>query len=195
MPKRLIAATSLAAVLFTVIVAVAAAQWPNSCVNANDAFESWLGNNHNVGIYQKTFGDAIAAEQACRNDHLNDTRAAFAWALVKHPVPLAHAPSAIDTVFVLKDVEGNVFIGFNYPKDGTLPVLGVVSTIYGATSFTENVHYKKEVPVGAPAFRIPIARFNSGRHVFVISAFNSGGIGLPTYRGFVVTTDGRIVPF
>ena len=31
-------------------------QWPTSCVEANDAFERYVGNHHNVGIYQRTFG-------------------------------------------------------------------------------------------------------------------------------------------
>lgn len=57
------------------------AQWPTSCVEANDAFEQYIGNHQNVGIYQRVFGNAAAAEAACRRDHRADVRAAFWWAV------------------------------------------------------------------------------------------------------------------
>ena len=53
--------------------------WPTTCVELNDIVEAHLGNTGNVGIYQSTFGDQ--AEQACRNDHRDDVRLTFAWAL------------------------------------------------------------------------------------------------------------------
>ena len=49
-----------------------------TCVDLNDIAEEHLGNNHNVGIYQNTFGDQ--AEAACQNDHRDDVRGVFAWA-------------------------------------------------------------------------------------------------------------------
>ena len=49
-----------------------------TCVDLNDVVEEHLGNDHNVGIYQNTFGDQ--AEAACQNDHRNDVRGVFAWA-------------------------------------------------------------------------------------------------------------------
>ena len=52
--------------------------WPTTCVDLNDIVEDHLGNQGNVGIYQRTFGDQ--AEQACQNDHRNDVRGVFAWA-------------------------------------------------------------------------------------------------------------------
>ena len=79
MRKRAIWAFFLAAVWATVSVSVAAAQWPTTCVELNDIVEAHLGNHHNVGIYQQVFGDQ--AEQACRNDHRNDVRSVFAWAI------------------------------------------------------------------------------------------------------------------
>ncbi len=52
------------------------AQWPTTCVDLNDIVEAHLGNDGNVGIYQRVFGDQ--AEQACQNDHREDLRAVFA---------------------------------------------------------------------------------------------------------------------
>ena len=54
-------------------------EWPMTCVDLNDIVEEHLGNPHNVGIYQNTFGDQ--AEAACQNDHRNDVIAVFGWAI------------------------------------------------------------------------------------------------------------------
>ena len=70
----------VSAMLATVSVAtVTSAQWPTTCVELNDIVEVYRGNHHNVGIYQRVFGDD--AEQACRNEHRNDARSLFAWAI------------------------------------------------------------------------------------------------------------------
>ena len=53
--------------------------WPTTCVQLNDVVETHLGRLGNVGIYQSTFGEQ--AEQACRNDHLDDVRSVFSWAV------------------------------------------------------------------------------------------------------------------
>ena len=53
-------------------------QWPTTCVDLNDIVEAHLGNDGNVGIYQRVFGDQ--AEQGCQNDHREDVRAVFSWA-------------------------------------------------------------------------------------------------------------------
>ncbi len=83
--KRLIVAT-LFAVLLSAMVGTAAAhvdhssdEWPTTCVDLNDIVEEHLGNPHNVGIYQNTFGDQ--GEAACQNDHRNDVIAVFGWAI------------------------------------------------------------------------------------------------------------------
>ena len=52
--------------------------WPTDCVELNDIVEAHLGNDNNVHIYQRVFGDE--AEQACRSDHREDVRGVFAWA-------------------------------------------------------------------------------------------------------------------
>ncbi len=77
MPKRLICAAIIASLSAIFLATVAAAQWPTTCVELNDIVEAHLGNQGNVGIYQRAFGDG--AEQACQNDHRDDVRSAFAW--------------------------------------------------------------------------------------------------------------------
>ena len=89
--KRSILATFAAVFLTAALAATVSAQWPTTCVELNDIVEAHLGNDHNVGIYQKTFGDQ--AEAACRNDHRDDVRSVFAWAIggseVTPPAPQA----------------------------------------------------------------------------------------------------------
>ena len=69
----------------------ALAQWPTACVDLNDIVEAHLGNEGNVGIYQRTF-DA-AAEAACQSDHRDDVRAVFTWAFdAESAGPIAPTP-------------------------------------------------------------------------------------------------------
>ena len=77
--RRLILATLVSISLTALSVAVVFAQWPTTCVELNDIVENHLGNQGNVGIYQRTFGDQ--AEAACQNDHRDDVRSVFAWAI------------------------------------------------------------------------------------------------------------------
>ena len=71
-----------AVVALLITAAPALAIWPTTCVEANDAFEYSAARRHeNVGIYQRVFGNAAAAEAACRNDHRGDIQGAFGWAL------------------------------------------------------------------------------------------------------------------
>ena len=60
-------------------VAIAQAQWPTTCVELNDLAEAAAGNHQNVGIYQRLYGEQ--AEAQCQNDHRDDVRRTFAWAL------------------------------------------------------------------------------------------------------------------
>ena len=76
--------------LVTFGVSIAHAQWPTTCVELNDLAEAAAGNHQNVGIYQRTYGDQ--AEAQCQNDHRDDVRRTFAWAIpspVPEPVPEA----------------------------------------------------------------------------------------------------------
>ena len=85
--RKLVLAALTAGLLSLMAVAIATAhdddhsdgQWPTTCIELNDIVEEHLGNTHNVGIYQNTFGDE--AEAACRNDHRNDVIAVFSWAI------------------------------------------------------------------------------------------------------------------
>lgn len=70
---------------FALLAPTALAQWPTTCVELNDIVEAHLGNDENVGIYQRVFGDQ--AEQACQNDHRDDVRSVFAWAIGSAPQP------------------------------------------------------------------------------------------------------------
>ncbi len=63
--------------------------WPTTCVELNDIVERHLGNDHNVGIYQRTLQDR--AENSCHIDHRADVRATFAWA--QPPAEPSPAPS------------------------------------------------------------------------------------------------------
>lgn len=51
--------------------------WPTTCVYLNDVVEAHLGNDRNVGIYTRSFGDQ--AEARCQQDHTEDVRRTFAW--------------------------------------------------------------------------------------------------------------------
>ena len=90
--RKLVLAAVAAGILSIAAIAIAAAhddhssgQWPISCVDLNDIVEEHLGRTGNVGIYQRTFGEQ--AEAACRNDHRNDVRSVFAWAIGGAPAP------------------------------------------------------------------------------------------------------------
>ena len=61
------------------------AQWPTTCVDLNDIVERHLGNDANVGIYQRAFENQ--AEHACQGDHREDVRGVFAWALSNSSLP------------------------------------------------------------------------------------------------------------
>ena len=65
--------------LVTFGVSITHAQWPTTCVELNDLAEAAVGTHQNVGIYQRAYGDQ--AEAQCQNDHRDDVRRTFAWAL------------------------------------------------------------------------------------------------------------------
>ena len=65
--------------LVTFGVSITQAQWPTTCVELNDLAEAAVGNHQKVGIYQQTYGGQ--AEAQCQNDHRDDVRRTFAWAL------------------------------------------------------------------------------------------------------------------
>ena len=75
---RIVLSVLVAAVATFGLATPVLAQWPTSCVDLNDIVEAHLGNDGNVGIYQRVFGDQ--AEQGCQNDHRDDVRSVFGWA-------------------------------------------------------------------------------------------------------------------
>lgn len=85
--RRLLVA---ALTVFTALAAtstLALADWPTTCIEANDAFERDAGHMENVGIYQRVYGNWVDAESACRRDHFDNLRATFAWAFPEVPQP------------------------------------------------------------------------------------------------------------
>ena len=82
---RVVRAFAISLVVALFLVPAAFAQWPTTCVELNDIVEAHLGNEQNVGIYQRVFGDQ--AEQACQNDHRDDVRSVFAWAMPEVSTP------------------------------------------------------------------------------------------------------------
>ena len=92
---RIVRALVIAALTAVFLSTPVLAQWPTTCVALNDIVENHLGNDNNVGIYQRVFGDQ--AEQACQNDHRDDVRGVFAWAFPEGGglvVPIAPAASS-----------------------------------------------------------------------------------------------------
>ena len=77
--KTIMAAVSAAIVALALAASVVSAQWPTTCVALNDIVEDHLGNDGNVGIYQRAFGDQ--AEAGCQGDHKSDVQSTFGWAL------------------------------------------------------------------------------------------------------------------
>lgn len=75
---RGVLAVFVAAIAAFGLATPALAQWPTTCVDLNDIVEAHLGNDGNVGIYQRVFGEQ--AELGCQNDHRDDVRGVFGWA-------------------------------------------------------------------------------------------------------------------
>ena len=96
MLSRFIRIIALAALITAASVTHVFAQWPTTCVELNDIVEAHLGNHGNVGIYQRVFG--ADAEAACQNDHRDDVRAVFAWAIGGDEPATQPAPATVPPV-------------------------------------------------------------------------------------------------
>ena len=86
--RRRIGILAFSVALCTAVVAGSASAyfaggWPETCLEMNDMVEGSPRGSGAIGIYQRAFGDQ--AEHACRNDHRDDVRRAFAWAFDKQP--------------------------------------------------------------------------------------------------------------
>ncbi len=92
MRTRHFLATGIVFVVLLAAPTTAVAQWPTTCVEANDAFEFAAGRLQNVGIYPRVHG--AGAEAACRSDHGDNLRASFGWAfgVTVDPRPVTPIP-------------------------------------------------------------------------------------------------------
>ena len=171
------------------------AQWPTTCVELNDIVETHLGNDGNVGIYQRVFG--ADAEEACQNDHRDDVRGAFAWAS-DGAAPSA-APSRPPTVWPSGCVELNDIVEAHL---GNQRNVGIYQRVFdaGAEAACRNDHRADVRGVFAWAFEVATAsavgpplsvaelvRRNQGAVRYVRVSDEECG------SAFVVTADGYVV--
>ncbi len=173
MRTRAVWAVVLAALFTAVSVSYAAAQWPTTCVELNDIVEAHLGNDHNVGIYQKAFGDQ--AEQACRNDHRDDVRGVFAWAIGGAP-----ATSSVERGQVLRILDGDT-IEIRYLSGGEAVVGHVEKIRYLGIDTPE-----KSEPGGAEATEFNRARVEGQTVRLVRDGRNRDNFGRLLRHVFVV---------
>lgn len=174
MRTRAVWAVVLAALLTAVSVSYAAAQWPTTCVELNDIVEAHLGNDHNVGIYQKVFGDQ--AEQACRNDHRDDVRSVFAWAIGGDSSPI----SSVERGQVLRILDGDT-IEIRYLSGGEAVVGHVEKVRYLGIDTPE-----KSEPGGAEATEFNRARVEGQTVRLVREGRNRDNFGRLLRHVFVV---------
>ena len=174
MRTRAVWAVVLAALLTAVSVSYTAAQWPTTCVELNDIVEAHLGNDHNVGIYQKVFGDQ--AEQACRNDHRNDVRSVFAWAIGGDSSPV----SSVERGQVLRILDGDT-IEIRYLSGGEAVVGHVEKVRYLGIDTPE-----KSEPGGAAATEFNRARVEGQTVRLVREGRNRDNFGRLLRHVFVV---------
>ena len=75
--------------------------------SCSDIVASHLGNDPNVGLYQRTFGEH--AEAACRQDRADDVRTVFGWAVPCDTRPTAATSDTLPATFHdLAQVESSV---------------------------------------------------------------------------------------
>lgn len=202
--KALVAHASVMKLLTAILITLAVltsqaipvyAQWPTTCVGLNDIVERHLGNDGNVGIYQRVFG--ANAEQGCQNDHRADVQAVFAWAFGG-----GQASAAVETPWP------NTCVGLNDVVEGHLGNtnnVGIYQRVFGAGPGAEgacqNDHRADVQSVFAWAFGGGTARPSEPAPQMTVSelvrqsqdavryvlAGNSSG------SGFVVTSDGYFV--
>ena len=173
MRKRAVWAFFLAAVWATVSVSVAAAQWPTTCVELNDIVEAHLGNDNNVGIYQRVFG--AQAEQACRNDHRDDVRSVFAWAIGGAP-----PASNVERGQVLRILDGDT-IEIRYVSGGEAVVGHIEKVRYLGIDTPE-----KSEPGGTEATEFNRARVEGQTVRLVREGRNRDNFGRLLRQVFVV---------
>ena len=98
--KRLALAATAVVWLVIATVSAALAEWPTTCVELNDLIEASLGNDENVGIYQRVHG--AQAEAACRADHGSD---GFVFGGRRFMTPSRDNPAAYTQAFVERAID------------------------------------------------------------------------------------------
>ena len=174
MRTRAVWAVFLTAFWAAVSVSVAAAQWPTTCVELNDIVEAHLGNDNNVGIYQRLFGDQ--AEQACQNDHRDDVRSVFAWAIGGDSSPI----SRVERGQVLRILDGDT-IEIRYLSGGEAVVGHIEKVRFLGIDTPE-----KNEPGGAEATEFNRARIEGQTVRLVREGRNRDNFGRLLRHVFVV---------
>lgn len=180
MRTRAVWAVLLAALWTAISVSYAAAQWPTTCVELNDIVEAHLGNDHNVGIYQRVFGSQ--AEQACRNDHRDDVRGVFAWAISGQASPA----SSVERGQVLRVLDGDT-IEIRYLSGGEAVVGHVEKVRYLGIDTPET-----DEPGGPEATQFNRARVEGQVVRLVRDGRNRDNFGRLLRHVFVVYQDREI---
>lgn len=122
---RIVLSGVVAAVAAFGLATPALAQWPMTCVDLNDIVEAHLGNDGNVGIYQRVFGDQ--AEQGCQNDHGEDVRGVFGWAF--DGAAQSSSPDQRDLAWPTDCVELNDIVENHLGNYGNV---GIYQRVFGA---------------------------------------------------------------
>ena len=195
---RLVRAVLFASVAVVTVLALATpalAQWPMSCVDLNDIVEAHLGNDGNVAIYQRVFGDQ--AEQACQNDHRDDVRGVFAWAF-DDASPASEAESQ-DLAWPSGCVELNDIVEAHLDNDGNV---GIYQGTFGAEAepACRNEHRQDVRGVFAWAFEVATASATGPPLSYDELVTQSQAavryirtVGSGCGSAFVVTADGYVV--
>ena len=186
--------------------------WSTTCVGLNDIVESHLNRPDNVGIYHWVFGDGPEAEQACRSDHRDDTRAAFAWVLADAAPPTTESPIKGQPPTAVRALEFGDCAKLNHrtpqlhwhycrlagaeagydsvvwidnlpPLDGGGLVLqGYRWNLTGPRS-ESGIELSDGDSVKVFLWELPL-----GSYTYTVNAFNAAGDGLPVTLDFVVDT-------
>ena len=113
---RIVLSVLVAAVATFGLATPVLAQWPTTCVDLNDIVEAHLGNDGNVGIYQRAFGEG--AEAACRNDHRDDVQGTFGWVFGGSVSPAKNASSWEFYEFTSDDTDEPIIRAYHGSPEG-----------------------------------------------------------------------------
>ena len=194
--------------------------WPTTCIGLNDIVEAHLNRPGNVGIYQRAFGDGPDAEQACRSDHRDETRTAFAWILAESAPPASATPVKVGppgpvSALLIGDCArldhptpllhwhhcrrsgadagygSRVWVEIHPPLDsGGLVLQGYRRTLTGGPQSGTGVSYTD----GRRVIWYAWGEVELGSYTYTVNAFNEAGDGPPVSLDFHVGTLPAEVP-